>query len=238
MFRGMKTSLMCVFHPLCLALALATAGLAQQPAKPKRPVKNPPQFPNIIDLEGKAPPPVAQPQPAAPAPETPPQAAAPPDLAAAMVALAGELRTLSREIKALNLRSQAQLDLMKITRLDLRVDHYERELRPIRERLAALDADENTLQQMMTRDSLMAQTAQAPTFNRDELMRQLRAQHDLRLRAVQAEKERLRKLETDVAQSLSIYQKLASSAEQRVQEAEELLKQIENDLNPKAGKKP
>ena len=43
---------------LCgLLLALTTfAAAQQQPAKPKRPVKNPPQFPNIIDVDGKAPP--------------------------------------------------------------------------------------------------------------------------------------------------------------------------------------
>lgn len=208
-----------------LALALTGLVAAQQPAKPKRPVKNPPQYPNIIDLEGKEPPATAQPQPQGSVPETP--AASQPDLASAMLALAGEMRTLAREIKALNLRSQAQLDLMKITRFDLRVDHYERELRPIRDRMALLDAEENTLLQLMTRESLQAQTAQAATFNRDDLMRQLRAQHEVRLRAVQAEKERLRKLEADVAQSLNIYQKLGSSAEQRVLDAEELLKQME-----------
>jgi len=210
-----------------LALALTGLVAAQQPAKPKRPVKNPPQYPNIIDLEGKEPPanPQPQPQPQGSVLETP--AASQPDLAGAMLALAGEMRTLAREIKALNLRSQAQLDLMKITRIDLRVDHYERELRPIRDRMALLDAEENTLLQLMTRESLQAQTAQAATFNRDELMRQLRAQHEVRLRAVQAEKERLRKLEADVAQSLNIYQKLGSSAEQRVLDAEELLKQME-----------
>ncbi len=212
---------------MAILALLVFSGLvaAQQPTKPKRPVKNPPQYPNIIDLEGKEPPANPQ-QPQENAPEA--QVAAQPDaLTRAVLTLAGEMKTLTQEIRALNIRSQAQLDLMKITRIDMRIDHYERELRPLRERMAMLDAEENTLLQLMTRESLQAQTAQAATFSRDDLMRQLRAQHEVRLRAVQAEKERLRKLEADVTQSLNIYQKLGSGAEQRVQGAEELLKQLE-----------
>jgi hypothetical protein len=224
-------------YAMVVLLALTGWAVAQQPTKPKRPVKNPPQFPNIIDLEGKAPPASlpATPSPAQePAPDAPPADA----LARAMQALAGEMRSLTREIKSLNIRSQAQLDLLKMTRLDMRIDHYERELRPVRDRMAALDAEEQTLLQLMTRESLQAQTAQAPTFNRDDLIRQLRQQHDVRLRAVQAEKERLRKLEADLTQSLNIYQKLGTSTEQRIQDAEELLKQIESSQSGKPEKKP
>ena len=36
------------------AIVMTSLAAAQQPAKVKRPVKNPPQFPNIIDLENKA----------------------------------------------------------------------------------------------------------------------------------------------------------------------------------------
>ena len=51
------------FHKLLFAIMLLvvtlTPALAQQPAKVRKPVKNPPQYPNIIDLEG-------QPQPRSP----------------------------------------------------------------------------------------------------------------------------------------------------------------------------
>ncbi len=217
-------------HLLCclfaILLTLTGAVAAQQPAKPKRPVKNPPQFPNIIDLENKDGAPAAQPAETAPAEAAKPAQQPPADaLTQALVSLIGEMRSLTRELKALNLRNQAQLDTLKLTRLDMRVDHYERELRPVRDRLALLTAEEQNLLQLMTRDSLLAQTAQAATFNRDELMRQIRLQHEARLRAVQAEKERLQKLEADLTQSLGIYQKLGGDTERRIQETEEALRE-------------
>lgn len=222
---------------IAFILVLGIAAVAQQPNKIKRPVKNPPQYPNIIDLEGKEP---AQ-KPATPAPEqTAAQSspAQPDDLARAVASLAGEMKSLAREIRTLNLRNQAQLDTLRLTRIDMRIDHYERELRPVRERLGQLDADENTLTQLMTRDALVAQTANMATFNRDEAMRQIRSQHETRLRGVQAEKERLKKLEADLSQSLSIYQKLGGDAEQRIQGIEEGLRQIEGDPAPKPEQKP
>ena len=115
-----------------------------------------------------------------------------------------------------------------MTRVDMRIDHYERELRPVRERLAALEADEQLLQQAMTREGLLAQTANIPTLNREELMRQLRTQHEARYRAIQAEKERLQKLEADLTASLKIYQNISRETEQKIQEAEDALKNIES----------
>jgi hypothetical protein len=219
-------------------LILGVAAIAQQPAKIKRPVKNPPQYPNIIDLEGKERPasPAAPTEPnAAPAQTAPAQAD---DLSRAVASLAGEMKSLAREIRTLNMRNQAQLDTLRLTRIDMRIDHYERELRPVRDRLGQLEADENTLTQLMTREGLQAQTASMATLNRDELMKQLRFQHETRLRAVQGEKERLKKLEADLLQSLSIYQKLSSEAEQRIQGLEEGLRRIEGDPAPKPEPKP
>src|SRR5262245_21179572 len=147
---------------LCLSLFLSTVVLtgfatAQQPAKIKRPVKNPPQFPNIIDLENKdaqqinrqadqlnsapAPDPIQQPQDA---------------LAVAVQSLANELRALGQELRSLNIRGQAQFEMLRMTRVDMRIDYYERELRPVRERLATLESDQQGLRQMMTRDGLLA----------------------------------------------------------------------------------
>jgi|SRR5262245_23353121 len=235
----MKYQKFCYFLFSSLLL-LTSAVSAQQPSKPKRPVKNPPQFPNIIDLEKKDQRPATQTtaQPAGQEnSETQPVQQAD-VLARAMMSVVGEMKALTQEIRSLNIRNQAQLDTLKLTRLDMRIDHYERELRPVRDRLAALDNDENTLSQMMTRESLMAQTANAPTFNRDELMKQVRLQHEARLRGVQVEKERLRKLEANLTQSLSIYQKLSIDTEQRIQDAEGALKQLESSQTLRVDKKP
>jgi hypothetical protein len=198
---------------------------AQQPTKPKRPVKNPPQYPNIIELENKDAQPANQPQ------DQPQDAAAagqPDALTKAVLSLAGELRALGQELRTLNLREQTQIEMLRMTRLDMRVDHCERELRPVRDRLGALEAEEQTLLQLMTREALLAQTATTATINREELMRQLRLQHEARYRAAQAEKERLRKLEADLTASLNIYQNLSRQAERKIQAAEEMLREIES----------
>ncbi len=221
----MKYQKHCLFA-FSLIIILTGLAAAQQPAKIKRPVKNPPQFPNIIDLENKDAPPAKEPQGAAqdaPAPVQQPDA-----LTSAVLSLAGEMRALGQELRTLNLRGQTQIEMLKMARVDLRIDHYERELRPVRERLGALEAEERTLLQLMTREALLAQTATAATFNREELMRQLRLQHEARYRAAQAEKERLRRLESDLTASLSIYQNLSRDAERKIKEAEEMLQQIES----------
>jgi len=228
------------YRKLCLFLFLSVFVLtgyaaAQQPAKVKRPVKNPPQFPNIIDLENKNAQP-ANPQPGQQNKAQDAEASQPPDsLAGAVMSLASELRALGQELRSLNIREQTQIEMLRMARVDMRIDHYERELRPVRDRLSALEADEQILQQAMTREGLLAQTANTPTLNREELMRQLRFQHEARYRSIQAEKERLRKLEADLTSSLKIYQNISREAEQRIQEAEDVLKSIESgrpELSP------
>ncbi len=219
----MKYREFCSFAVL-LVVFLTGSVAAQQPAKIKRPVKNPPQFPNIIDLENKDNQPPAQ-------PENAPDAAAagqPDALARAVQSLAGEVRALGQELRSLNLRQQAQIEMLRMSRVDLRIEQSERELRPVRERLAALEIEEQALLQMMTREALLAQTATVATVNREELMKQLRLQHEARYRAGQAEKERLRKLEADLTASLNIYRNLSSETERKIQEAEEMLRQIES----------
>jgi predicted nucleic acid-binding Zn-ribbon protein len=120
------------------------------------------------------------------------------------------------------------LEMLRMARVDMRIDHYERELRPVRDRIAAIEADKQILQQAMTREALLAQTATTPTINREELMRQLRMQHDARYRLLQAEEERLRKSEADLTASLKIYQNVSRETEQKIQEAEDALKNIES----------
>lgn len=198
--------------------------LAQQPAKVKRPAKNPPQYPNIIDLENKD---------AAQNPQQNPGAqeqssAQPPDAQTqALAAIAGEVRMLVQELRALNLRQQAQLDVLRMTRIDMRIDHYERELRPVRDRIAELETEEQNLYQSMTPQSLLAQTANMGTINRDQAMLQIKSSYETRLRLVQAEKERLRKVESDLISSIGVYQNIGSETEKRIQATEEMLRQAQ-----------
>jgi hypothetical protein len=219
-----------IFLPAIFLSAVVMTGLAaaQQPAKIKRPVKNPPQFPNIIDLENKD---ARQPDRQTNQQDNAPVADAggqPDSLAVAVQSLANELRALGQELRSLNIRGQAQMEMLRMTRADMRIDYYERELRPVRERLGALEADEQLLRQAMTREGLLAQTASTPTLNREELMKQLRFQHEARYRVLQSEQERLRKLEADLTASLKIYQNISRETEQKIQEAESALKNIES----------
>jgi predicted nucleic acid-binding Zn-ribbon protein len=221
------------YRKLCFSIflsAVVMTGLAaaQQPTKVKRPVKNPPQFPNIIDVEnkdGRQTDRQTDQQVNAPVADAGGQ---PDSLAVAVQSLANELRALGQELRSLNIRGQAQIEMLRMTRADMRIDSYERELRPVRERLASLESDEQLLRQMMTREGLLAQTASTPTMNREELMKQIRMQHEARYRAVQSEQERLRKIEADLTASLKIYQNISRETEKKIQDAEEALKNIES----------
>src|SRR5262245_3031261 len=210
------------------AVVMTGLAAAQQPAKVKRPVKNPPQFPNIIDLENKD---GRQTDRQTDQQENAAVAAAggqPDSLAVAVQSLANELRALGQELRSLNIRGQAQFEMLRMTRVDMRIDYYERELRPVRDRLTALESDEQVLRQLMTREGLLAQTANMPTLNREESMKQLRMQHEARYRILQSEQERLRKLEADLTASLKIYQNMSREAEQKIQEAKDAVKNIES----------
>jgi hypothetical protein len=213
-------------QPIFIALFLmffTGFALAQQPDKIKRPVKNPPQYPSIIDLENKE----QNLQQRTQEERAVEQEAD--SLAQAMTSLVNEVRTLVQEVRSLNVRQQAQLDILRMTRVEMRIDHYERELRPVRERIAALEVDEQNLLQLMTRDSLIAQTANIGTINREQTMQQFKQNHEMRLRYVLSEKERLRKIESDLVASLGIYQNLSKEAERKIQAAEELLRQGEEE---------
>lgn len=216
-----------LFAILVLCLSVTTT-VAQQPAKVRKPVKNPPQYPNIIDLEGTQPQPTSSPQTQTPSQAPAAAAAAPiqqPDaLVQAVMVLAGEVRTLVGEMRALNLRQQAQVEMTRLTRLDLRVDHYERELKTVKDRIAALEVEEQNLQQLSSRDGLLAQTATIGTLDRDGTMRQLKQQHEYRLRLVQDEKERLRRIEADLTKELNAVKAVGAESELRIKQTEELLK--------------
>jgi chromosome segregation ATPase len=224
---------------LWLAMCVGTAW-AQQSQKPKRPVKTPPQYPNIIDLEDKSTKPAqpVDPKPEESKPEDKQAAAVTVDPAAltkAFTIIAEELKSLSLEVKALNVRQDLEVELARQARIEQRIDRYESELRPIRERVAGLEAEENRLPQLMTRDALLMQTANTATINRESTMEQIRAQYGARLQAVREEKERLLKMQAAQVESLGIYQRLSDEIEQKIQKAEEKLRQLEagkSDRNP------
>ena len=65
-----------------------------------------------------------------------------------------------------------------------------------------------------------------PTLDRDATMRQLKAGHEARLRAVQAEKELLQKREAELNATLAGYRTSTTDAEKRLQQAEEMLRQL------------
>ena len=228
-----KVFLSVIFSSLWVCSWLVSDGLAQQPAKVRKPMKNPPQYPHIIDLEGQQPQPTqtepAQPQQTA-AQTTAPSLAPSDALVQAVQMLAGEVRTLVGEMRALNLRQQAQLELTRLTRLDLRIDHYERELKPLRERIAALEIEEQNLNQLMSREGLLAQTATIGTLDREASMRQLKQQHEYRMRLVQGERERLQQQETELTKQLNAVRAAGAESEQRAKQTEELLKG--NSLTP------
>jgi hypothetical protein len=225
-YRKFRSSFLSAFF--LSAVVMTGSAAAQQPAKIKRPVKNPPQFPNIIDLENKD---AKQTDRQTDQQDNAPTADAggqTDSLAVAVQSLANELRALGQELRSLNIRGQAQFEMLRMTRADMRIDYYERELRPVRDRITALESDEQVLRQLMTREGLLAQTASMPTLNREESMKQLRMQHEARYRAIQFEQERLRKLEADLTASLKIYQTISRETEQKIQEAEDTLKNIES----------
>lgn len=225
------------YRNLCLlfVLIVSASSVWAQESKPKRPVKNPPQYPNIIDLENKDQKPKQPAEAQTTAQEEATATVNAEALTKAFTIIAEELKSLSQEVRALNIRQQLEIEMMRMSRIEQRVTTYENQLRPIRERIAVLEAEEQTLQQMVTRDSLIAQTANFPTINREATINQLRYQHETRLNSIRLEKERLRGLEASQVESLEIYQKLSDEIDKKIQQAEEKLRQFEaskTDRNP------
>lgn len=223
----------CIFSIL---LTFGQSALSQTPLK--RPVKNPPQYPNIIDLEDRQRPesPTTSGEKKTadgkladgkPADGEDPQTLQTAALLKAVESLAGEMRALVQEIRAMNIRQQTQLDITRISGLGARIDTINGELRTIRDRLATLAVDEQNISQLMTRESLLSQSFNIGTLDRERTMEQLRAQHETRLRYVQADKERLQRTENDLAAQLQYYQSIQEEAEKRIQAAESLIRRLE-----------
>ncbi len=227
------------FTLLSLALVLTSTIFAQKPSsKTKRPAKNPPQYPHILETgEAKSQP--TEGENTAPTSATQSPQMSPQDLllVKAVVSLTLEVRGLVTEMKALNVRQQAQLDMLRLTRADLRSDQYERELKTVRDRLAILEADEQNLQLYLTPDSLTAQVATIPTFDKSTTMRQLKANHEARLTVVQTEKGLLQQRMAELVTVLDSFRASGSDAEKRIQTAEDILKKLEDAASEAPGKR-
>lgn len=214
---------------ISLALMIAftfSLGLAAQQRKQTRPTKYPQQLPNIIGDDNAQPAP--QQQPAEPPGATgmtlsPQQTDA---LVRAVETLTGEVRGLVQEMRALNSRQQSQLDILRLTRADLRIDQYERELKTTRDRLAQLENDDQQLQLALKPENIEAQMRTLPTLNRDATMKQLRESYEARLRAVTNEKELLQRREAEISGAIKGYREAVGETEKRLQAVEESLRQL------------
>lgn len=210
-----------------LLMLLLTASMvsfaAQTSSRRQRPTKNPPQFPHVIDLENKD----AQKTYAEPESTTSKTAQEPAaELVQAIGLLTGELRTLVQEMRALNVRQQAQLDMLRLTRGDLRVDNYEREQKAVIDRLAQLETEEQSLQAAMTPENLAAQISRFGTIDRDATMQQIKQDIEVRLRAVQTEKERLQGRDGELKLILNGLRTANEETERRMMLVEEALRQL------------
>ena len=222
----MTKSLRYLFSGL-LVLTLVTAVIAAQTPSPgKRPAKNPPQYPDIIDLESTAPAPVA-PEPGKLRDQEQMET-----LIRAVGLLTGEMRSLVHEIRVMNIRQQAQLDLARLSGITARVDGLGEDLRRLRERFGSLSGDEQNLLQMMTRESLLAQSANIGSLDREKTMEQIRAMHEAKLRYVQAEKERLLGIEGELSGRLQYHLAQQQEAEKRIEVSEDLIRRLDAAREP------
>lgn len=219
---------------LILPLALSIAA-AQSPTRVKRPVKNPPQYPNIIDLENKDSQTARKDEQDEAEKDRQKESAAQTEaLIRAVETLALEMRSLVQEVRAMNVRQQAQLDVARISGFATRIDSLNSDLRAIRDRLGSLSVDEQNINQLMTRESLLAQSFNIGTLDRERTMEQIRQNHEAKLRYVQAEKERLQRTENELLGQVQYYQNLQQEAEKRIQTSEEQIRKLETSReNPK-----
>ncbi len=221
---------------LFLVLLLCAGPTSAQTPRTQRPVKNPPQYPSIIDVDGKGASTRkteetkgATEQPAVQIPDA---------LVRAVESLATEVRTLVREMRALNVRQQAQLDLLRLTRGDLRIDSYDRELRSVTDRLAQVERDEQALRAAMTPEGLAEQVSRVGTLDRDGTMRAIKRDLESRLAPLLPEKERLKSRKAELEEVLVGFRESNERAEKRIELVEEALRQLNATGSTSPASKP
>lgn len=212
------------YMALCAFVFVGTQTLTAQTPKTQKPVKNPPQYPSIIDLENKGVHQGKGTEAQAPAEKATPELSE--ALVRAVESLASEVRTLVQEMRALNVRQQAQLDLLRLTRGDLRIDSYERELHTVSDRLVQVERDEQTLRAALTTEGLAAQVSRVGTIDKDETIRMIKRDLESRLAALLPEKERLRNRKAELESIVGGFRDANDKAERRIELVEEALRQL------------
>lgn len=216
------------FVLLSLVLMLSCLVVAQTPPdKTKRPTKYPTQFDKIIDTEDKQPnqPPTTEKTEPATVPAKP-DIQVSDALVLAVQSLTVEVKNLVNEVRATNARQQVQTDILRLSRLDLRLDRYESELKTVRDRLALLETDYQTLQMLLTPESIEAQVSRLPYANKGDAIRQVKDAHEARLRAVTAERDLVKRREAELAAVVSGFREASTETEKRLVAIEEALKKL------------
>lgn len=216
MKRIVVTFVLCAF--------LTSVAQAQNPGapttpRPQKPTKNQPQYPNIIDLENKGTAPKAATEAS---PDTAAQQAA---LVRAVESLASEVRTLVQEMRALNVRQQAQIDLLRLTRGDLRIDSYERELKSTNERLAQISRDEQQLRAALTPEGLLQQASRVGSIDRDGTIRAIKGDLEARLAMLMPEKQQLELRKAELEALIVGFRDTNDRAERRLDLVDAALRQ-------------
>jgi hypothetical protein len=219
-------------YPKILLLLVMFSGLAIAQTQPEktnkqRPTKHPTQFDKIIDTEDKQPnqpPTTEKTEPASASVKTEIQASD--ALVQAVLNLTVEVKNLVSEVRSTNARQQVQTDILRLSRLDLRLDRYESELKTVRDRLAVLDADYQNLQSLLTPEGIEAQLSRMPYANKTDATRQVKETFEARLRTVSAERDIVKRREAELSGIVQGFREASTETEKRVQTIEEALKKL------------
>lgn len=209
-------------------------GAQTQPPKQQRPTKHPTQFDKIIDTDEKQPnqpPNTEKPEPATTPVRSEIQVSD--ALVQAVQSLTVEVKNLVNEVRATNARQQVQTDVLRLSRLDLRLDRYESELKTVRDRLALLEADYQNLQFLLTPEALEAQVSRMPYANKGDAIRQVKETQEMRLRNVSAERELVKRREAELSAVVSSFREASAETEKRLAAVEDALKKLAEAQKPK-----
>jgi predicted nucleic acid-binding Zn-ribbon protein len=205
---------------LLLSMSLVTLAAAQQ-TKTKKPMKYPPQYPQILGTDDPSTP--AKPENEVKEQPAPQQADV---LQQSVNSLSQEVRQLAVEIRILNLRQEAQLEMLRLSRSEGRTTSLERELDSVTGRLAALDTEELQVKDRLVPVHLEQQVQTVVTLNRSETIEQLKQALEARLTQIAEERGRLQGRETELRNQLEIQQAASQEAERHVEQAEATIRQM------------
>jgi hypothetical protein len=218
---------------LLSGLVLHTDVVAQTTGQTRqqRPVKNPPQYPNII-TDGKTDAGKAQPQP-----NTSGQPIASSDFVRVLESLAGEVKQLVDEIRAMNVRQQAQLDMLRLTRGDGLEANLDRDHRAAADAVSGLERSELGLIESLKPENLAIRASQVGTLDKDATIRQMKHDLEAELLQVQTRKAHAQAQELELRQRLETIRSTNENTERRLELVEDALRQLSAPRTPEE-KKP